>query len=281
MEGNYFTVLAYRYTNILSCQLINFWAIVIVVIISLLFLGVRYHVMQYVGIIICIGGTGVLLASDHITGANGGPYSVRGDLWALGGATFYGLDNVFQEFLVSKKPVYEVIGQLSFWAMFINGIQAAIFDRGSFRSATWNGAVGGYLTGYTLVLTLFYSLAPIMFRLSSAAFFNLSLLTGNFWGVCIGVQVFHLRIHWMYPIALVLIVIGHIAYFCTESVLGEARKPWLGAKQEKGVSGVGTARRQDEQGGLLGLGRQWGLWGQHDTPRRHSATVGAEGAGVV
>jgi len=43
VEGNYFVVLAYRYTTILSAQLINFWAIVIVVVISFFFLRVRYH----------------------------------------------------------------------------------------------------------------------------------------------------------------------------------------------------------------------------------------------
>ena len=185
VEGNYFTVLAYRYTTILSAQLINFWAIVLVVVISFAFLKVRYHPTQVIGILICVGGMGILLASDHITGSNGGDISrgnqIKGDLFALLGATFYGISNVLEEFLVSKRPLYEVVGQLGFWGMIVNGVQAGIFDRGSFQAATWNGKVGGYLVGYTLCLTIFYSLAPIMFRLASAAFFNISLLTGNFW----------------------------------------------------------------------------------------------------
>lgn len=40
-EGNYFFVLAYRYTTILQAQLIDIWAIVVVVIISFTFLKVR------------------------------------------------------------------------------------------------------------------------------------------------------------------------------------------------------------------------------------------------
>src|SRR6478736_463707 len=44
VEGNYFTVLAYRYTNVLSAQLINFWAIVCVVVISFFLLKVRYRI---------------------------------------------------------------------------------------------------------------------------------------------------------------------------------------------------------------------------------------------
>jgi solute carrier family 35 protein F1/2 len=213
---------------------------------SLIFLRVRYHITQYLGIILCIGGMGILFGSDHITGNNSYPAAdqLKGDLFALLGASFYGLCNCFEEFLVSKKPLYEVIGQLAFWAMLINGTQAGIFDRASFDSATWNGKVGGYLVGYTLVLFIFYSLAPILFRLSSAAFFNISLLTGSFWGVAIGVKVFKLKIHWMYPIAFVLILIGNMFYFITESILGEAEKPWLGADQEDGIAGIGTARRR-------------------------------------
>jgi solute carrier family 35 protein F1/2 len=123
VEGNYFTVLAYRYTTILSAQLINFWAIVIVVTISFLFLKVRYHWAQVGGILVCVGGTGLLIASDHITGANGGDVTngnqLKGDLFALAGATFYGFSNVAEEFLVSERPLYEVVGQLGFWGMII------------------------------------------------------------------------------------------------------------------------------------------------------------------
>lgn len=248
VEGNYFTVLAYRYTTILSAQLINFWAIAVVVMISLIFLKVRYHVAQYAGILICCGGLGMLVASDHITGSNGGLLvnAVKGDLFALLGATFYGFSNVFEEFLVSKRPLYEVIGQLSFWGMFINGAQAGIFDRHAFKIATWNSRVGGYLVGYTLILTWFYSAAPLVFRMASAAFFNIGLLTGNFWGVIVGLKVFHLHVHWMYPVAFVIIMLGHFVYYGTEGVLGESNKPWLGGNQEGGDDGVGTARRHLE-----------------------------------
>ena len=240
-------MLAYRYTTMLSAQLINFWAIAVVVIVSFLFLKVRYHISQIIGIFVCIGGMGVLIASDHITGSNGGSAGtrdqVKGDMFALIGATFYGLTNTAEEYFVSTRPVYEVLGQMAFFGMIINGAQAGIFDHNAFREATWNGQVGGYLVGYTLCLTIFYCCAPLLFRLSSAAFFNISMLTMNFWGVIIGVKVFHYHIHWMYPIAFVLIIIGQLIYYLGRRVLGEARKPWLGKNQERGISGLFTARR--------------------------------------
>lgn len=252
VEGNYFTVLAYRYTTILSAQLINFWAIVLVVIVSFLFLKVRYHPAQVAGILVCIGGLGILIGSDHITGAtNFGPIprssQVKGDLFALVGATFYGLSNVAEEFLVSKRPLYEVVGMLGFWGMIINGVQAGIFDRHSFQTAVWDGKVGGYLTGYTLALAIFYTLGPLVFRMGSAAFFNISLLTSNFWGTVIGIHVFGLSIHFMYPIAFVCILGGLIIYFLGKQIYGEAFKPWLGRNQELGSDGIGTARRRAER----------------------------------
>ncbi|KAH8702409.1 hypothetical protein BGW36DRAFT_290331 [Talaromyces proteolyticus] len=249
VEGNYFVILAYRYTTILSAQLINFWAIAIVVATSFFILHVRYHSMQILGILICIGGMGILIGSDHITGSNGEQAvdAVKGDMFALLSATFYGFSNVVEEYFVTKRPVYEVLGQLAFWATIINGIQACVFDRSSFETATWNGQVAGYLIGYTLCLSLFYSTAPLIYRLASASFMNISMLTGNFWGVIIGVHVLHLHVHWMYPIAFVLIMLGHFVYYLGRPVLGEARKPWLGRNQERGISGIFTAKRRIEQ----------------------------------
>lgn len=252
VEGNYFTVLAYRYTTILQAQLINIWAIVLVVIISFTLLKVRYYWTQYAGILIALGGLGIMIASDHITGSNsfGGSSYVKGDLFALLGATFYGCSNVFEEFLVSKAPLYEVLGQLGTYGLIIAGVQTAIFDRDQWRAAEWTPAVGGYFTGFSILLTLFYSLVPILFRLASAAFFNISLLTANFWGLIIGTRVFGYSVHWMYPVAFVVVILGMLVYFMTESILGEAKKPWLGENQERGVSGIGTARWRAERAGL-------------------------------
>ncbi|KAK4119337.1 DUF914-domain-containing protein [Parathielavia appendiculata] len=244
VEGNYFTVLAYRYTNLLSAQLLNFWAIVCVVVLSFLLLKVRYRPLQIAGILICCGGMGVLLASDHIQGNNGGTGvdMLKGDLFGLLGASLYGISNVFEEWFVSKRPVYEVLTFLGIFGVCINGVQAAIFDRTSFADATWNGQVAGWLVGYTLCLCLFYSMVPLVLRMGSAAVFDVNLLTANFWGVIIGTRVFGYSVHWMYPIAFVLIILGLITYFTAGSILGDSKKPWLGDNQRDGVAGIGTAK---------------------------------------
>ncbi|PKS09447.1 hypothetical protein jhhlp_004063 [Lomentospora prolificans] len=244
VEGNYFTVLAYRYTNLLSAQLLNFWSIVCVVIISFLLLRVRYKLFQIIGILVCCGGMGILLASDHIQGNNGGKGEnmLKGDLFGLLGATLYGISNVYEEWLVSKRPMYEVLSFLGIFGFCIIGVQAAIFDRHTIEEAVWTGPIIGYLVGFTLCLTVFYTLAPFILRMASAAFFDISLLTANFWGVIIGIHVFGYIIHFMYPIAFVLIILGLATYFLAGSMLGDSKKPWLGENQEGGVVGFGTAK---------------------------------------
>ena len=242
--GNYFTVLAYGYTNILSAQLINFWAIAVVVIISFFVLKVRYKIPQVVGILVAIGGMGILIASDHLSGSNGGKDSVKGDMFALAGATCYGLSNTFEEWLVSKAPMYHVLAFIGFFGLIINGVVAAIFDRDSFEGASFNGDVAGYVVGFTVFMFMFYSLIPLMLRMGSASFMNISLLTGNFWGVIIGTQVFGYPIHYLYPVAFVLIILGLVCYFLSGSLLGDSKKPWLGENQEDGVVGIGTAKRK-------------------------------------
>lgn len=242
--GNYFTVLAYQYTNLLSAQLLNFWSIICVVIVSFLLLRVRYKWVQILGILLCCGGMGILLTSDHITGTNGGspPTMLKGDLFGLVGATFYGLSNVMEEWFVSKRPAYEVLGMLGLFGIINDGTITGIFNHAQLSTAVWSNAIGGYLVGYTLCLLIFYSLAPLILRMASAAFFDISLLTGNFWGVIIGIKVFGYSIYYLYPIAFVLIIIGLVVYFLAGSMLGDSKKPWLGANQEDGVAGFGTAK---------------------------------------
>ena len=98
------------------------------------------------------------------------------------------------------------------------GVQCAIFERESIRNTIWSGAIAGYLVGYTLTLFILYSLAPILFRLSSAMFYNLSLLTSgtflcdvveaDFWGLIIGIRLFGFYVYKLYPVAFVMTILG-------------------------------------------------------------------------
>lgn len=246
-QGNYFIVKAYNYTNLLSAALLDNLSLVFVVIFSLLFLRVRYHWTQLLGIIVCIAGSVLIVLSDLFTGKNyAATDHIRGDLYVLLATFFYGLSNTLEEFLVSKKPIYEVLAMMGLLGFCIMGVQCAIFERESLATAQWSPKVGGYLTGYTLSLFIMYVSAPILFRMSSSAFYNLSLLTSDFWSLLIGIRVFGYYVFWLYPVGFVCTIIGVLVYYLVPtSLAGESRKPWLGSDQELGIAGVGTAKRKD------------------------------------
>ncbi|CAA18310.1 transmembrane transporter [Schizosaccharomyces pombe] len=242
VEGNYFVVLAYQYTNMLSASLLDSWATVAVVILSFIFLKVRYHWSQILGVVACIGGLVLLVVSDVISR---GDYSAvnpgLGDGYMIIGATCYGVSNTLEEYFASKLPLYVVIGQLSLYGSIISIIQTFIFDRHHLYTLHWTSEMGGYLAGFILVMFLLYSLAPILFRMSSATFYNISLLTSDFWSLVIGIHVFGYHVYWLYPIAFVLIILGLFVYHVFVDATRESIKPWL--KKGQGVDGVGTVRR--------------------------------------
>jgi len=247
VEGNYFAVKAYSYTTLLSCELLDAWAVIVVVILSFTFLKVRYHWTQVLGIFVCLLGLGLLVGSDALTGKDYQAVDkVKGDLFMILGATFYGVSNTFEEWVVSKRPLYEVLGQLGMWGSIINGVQIAIFERDSLTYATWTNAAGGYLAGYYLIMFLLYSTVPILLRMSSACFYNLSLLTSDFWGLIIGVRLFQYYVYFLYPVAFVCVILGLMIYYTVvRSVRGESKKPWLGGEeQEEGIAGIGTYKKE-------------------------------------
>jgi len=112
--------------------------------------------------------------------------------------------NATEEFFVRKSPLYEVVGQLGMWGMVINGIQSSSLEHKQMTQVTWNGPVGefrsahlvspwtdhvfegGLLVAYTAAMVIFYTLAPLLYRLASSVFFNLNLLSSDFFGLLFG-----------------------------------------------------------------------------------------------
>ncbi|PKY37670.1 DUF914-domain-containing protein [Rhizophagus irregularis] len=199
VEGNYFSVKAYAYTSLLSIMLLDAWSTPCVVILSIIFLKIRFHWSQYLAVLICLGGIAVIIVSDFLEGKDlhsGKP--VLGDIFCLLSATFYAISNVTEEYFVRKRPLYEVIGQLGFYGSIVSAIQLAALERTELAGVIWNGELVGILIAYTIVMILFYTGAPILFRLSSAAFFNLSLLTSDFYSLTFAIYLFHEKVIYLY-----------------------------------------------------------------------------------
>ncbi|KAJ1656778.1 hypothetical protein IWQ61_003711 [Dispira simplex] len=213
VEGNYFVVKAYQYTSLLSAMLLDTWAIPVVVLLSFLLLRMRFHKCQYIGVVVCLVGMGLLVTADALMDRDyAGSNPLKGDLFCVLGATLYGISNVIQEFSVHQFPIYEVVAHLGLFGTSINGIQLAILERTEIINMQWNLAVIGYIALFDVSLFTMYSVTPILIRMSSATFFNISLLTSDFYGLLFGLFLFHYRLHVLYPFAFAAIILGIIVY---------------------------------------------------------------------
>lgn len=214
-EANYMVVTSYQYTNLLSCILLNAWAIPVCAFFSWVYMKPKYHWTQLAGITICIGGLGMLIASDHLTqgGLTSTSSKLKGDLIMIAGATLYGFNNATKEFLVRKRPLYEVLGQVSLYAMIINAIQASALEHDAMRKANWNGDVIGLLFAFTLALFIFYIVSPLIFRAASSVYLSISILSSDFYGLLFGLGLYRYRPYWLYFIAFTVIILGLITYF--------------------------------------------------------------------
>jgi len=214
VEGNFLVVKAYQYTDLLSCMLLDAWAIPVCMFFSWIYMRPRYHWTQILGVFVCIAGLGLLVASDQITDKDWTALNrAKGDGFMIAGATLYGFTNATEEFFVRKRPLYEVIGQLGLYGTLINGIQAAGLEHGAMKLASWNRMTIGILVAYTSAMFILYTVAPMLYRLASSTYYNLSLLSSDFWGLLFGLFLYHYHPYWLYFIAYAVIIVGLITYF--------------------------------------------------------------------
>lgn len=214
VEGNFMVVKAYQYTDLLSCMLLDAWAIPVCIFFSWLYMRTKYHWTQLLGVLICVGGLGMLVTSDMITDKNWTAIARgKGDAFMIAGATLYGFTNATEEFFVRKRPLYEVVGQLGMWGFFICGAQAAGLEHEGMVSATWSGQNIGLLLAYTAAMYILYTVAPLLYRMASSAYYNLSLLSSDFYGLLFGLFLFHYSPYWLYFIAFAVVIVGLITYF--------------------------------------------------------------------
>ncbi|KAH9167482.1 DUF914-domain-containing protein [Lactarius sanguifluus] len=214
VEGNFLVVKAYQYTDLLSCMLLDAWAIPVCMFFSYLYMRTRFHWTQLLGVMICVAGLGLLVGADQITDKDWPALNKgKGDAFMIIGASLYGFTNATEEFFVRKRPLYEVVGQLGMWGTIISGIQGSALEHKQMREVTWNGTNIGLLVAYTAAMFILYTVAPLLYRLASSAYYNLSLLSSDFYGLLFGLFLFHYKPYWLYFPSFGVVILGLIVYF--------------------------------------------------------------------
>lgn len=132
--------------------------------------------------------------------------------------------NATEELFVRQSPLYEVVGQLGMWGVIINGVQASLIEHDRMKTSTWSGrnslslspsnrvcvltlgftswalvrlhgrcvyittrwSFNIFTSSFPIAMFILYTVAPLLYRLASSAYFNISLLTSDFYGLLFG-----------------------------------------------------------------------------------------------
>ncbi|XP_072821885.1 solute carrier family 35 member F1 isoform X1 [Vicugna pacos] len=140
LEANYLVVKAYQYTTLTSIQLLDCFVIPVVILLSWFFLLIRYKAVHFIGIVVCILGMGCMAGADVLVGRHqgAGENKLVGDLLVLGGATLYGISNVWEEYIIRTLSRVEFLGMIGLFGAFFSGIQLAIMEHKELLKVPWD-----------------------------------------------------------------------------------------------------------------------------------------------
>ncbi|XP_040380654.1 solute carrier family 35 member F1-like isoform X2 [Oryza brachyantha] len=264
VEANYLVVKAYQYTSLTSVMLLDCWSIPAVIFLTWMFLKTKYRFRKYSGVAICVAGLVLVVFSDvHAGDRAGGASPVKGDILVIAGATLYAISNVSEEFLVKVGDRVELMGMLGLFGAIISACQISIFERNEIESIQWSvGAVVPFI-GFAVAMFMFYSLVPILLKISGSTMLNLSLLTSDMWAILIRVFAYHEKVDWMYYVAFGAVAIGLVIYSgdsnsddkrgqVAESTDAEGRLPDEEAAVDPKCQGAASSgiRQSDDGNGL-------------------------------
>eukprot|EP01018_Ginkgo_biloba_P032554 Gb_22149 [translate_table: standard] len=213
VEGNYLVVKAYQYTSITSVMLLDCWTIPCVLLLTWIFLKTKYKIGQFIGVAVCVGGLVLVVFSDvHASDRERGSNPIRGDMLVIGGSMLYAISNVSEEFCVKNVDRVELMAMLGSFGAVVSACQVSIFERHELKSIHWNAHAVLPFVGFAVALFCFYTLVPILLKISGSAMLNLSLLTSDMWAVVIRIFAYHEKVDWMYFLSFGAVAVGLIIY---------------------------------------------------------------------
>ncbi|XP_019961064.1 solute carrier family 35 member F2-like [Paralichthys olivaceus] len=214
VEANYTVVKAYQFTTITSVQLLDCFVVPVLMILSWWILKIRYKVVHYVAVCICLLGVGAMVGADLLAGRDQGSTSniLLGDGLVLLSAVLYAVSNVCQEYTVKNLSRVEFLGMLGLFGTIISTVQMVILERNAVANIQWSWEVGLLFSAFALCMYTLYSCMPIVMKLSSATSINLSLLTADLFSLFCGIFLFQYNFSGLYLVSLMVILLGFITF---------------------------------------------------------------------
>ena len=281
LEANYCVTKAYQCTDFTSIMLLDCMTIPTAFLLSKAFLKAKFRATHYIGIGLCLVGISLIVVSDsafpptnystvsHVsvtslpvinmtTALPMPPFCLHtkavGDVLCIAGSVLYGMSNVAEEKLVKSSAVLEFIGLLGAWGFFFSIIQIAALERQEIASLDWATTDNLlYLAGFVVTLAAMYVLTGYFLRIADSTFFNIALLSSDFWAVVVSFALYHTLPQWLYWIALPFVIGGSVVYSVKKvrfpaAIVGESTDVTTHRPQTSLTSVLETTPQQPLQG---------------------------------
>ncbi|CAI0469528.1 unnamed protein product [Linum tenue] len=217
VQANFLRTKAYQFSSITSVTLLVCFTIPWAIILTRVFLGTRYSILQLVGSALCLVGLALVLLSDA-DGGGGGSMPLLGDTLVIGASIFFAFSNVGQEFIVKDRGQMEMemlsmLGVFGFLFSLVELSHLCLTNKPHFACMCFQIWA---IAGYTLSMFCSYSMIPWILKWSGATMFNLSILTSNMWAVVIRTFFYQQKVDWLYFLAFAVVILGLVIYSTNE-----------------------------------------------------------------
>ncbi|XP_030761998.1 solute carrier family 35 member F2-like [Sitophilus oryzae] len=211
VEANTLMSTAHQFTTLTSIQLLGCVAIPVALALSCLILGVRYRMVHIIAVSVCLIGVGCLVWVNIEDNKIDGKNQLVGDMLCLGGAVLFAIVTVLQELSVKNTDIIEYLGLLGLFGSIVSGVQMLLLEKQTLISSTWKNS-SALLSSFSACQFIFCTFSSLFLLNMGTTALHLSLLSGNFYTLIIGILLFNYKFHALYFLSYTLSMTGVYIY---------------------------------------------------------------------
>ncbi|CAH1176364.1 unnamed protein product [Phaedon cochleariae] len=211
VQANTLLSTAHQYTTLASVQLLGCVAIPVALALTCLLLGVRYRMVHIIAVSVSLMGVGCLVWANIEDSKTEGKNQLVGDMLCLAGAVLFAIVTVLQELSVKHTDIVEYLGLLGLFGSIVSGVQMLILEKQTLITSTWRNS-SALLSSFSACQFMFCTFSSVFLMNMGTTALHLSLLSGNFYTLIVGIVFFNYKFHALYFLSYTLAMTGVYIY---------------------------------------------------------------------
>ncbi|XP_018570400.1 solute carrier family 35 member F2-like [Anoplophora glabripennis] len=224
VQANTLLSTAHQFTTLTSIQLLGCVAIPVALALSCLVLGVRYRMVHIIAVSVCLMGVGCLVWANIEDTKIDGKNQLVGDMLCLGGAVLFAIVTVLQELSVKNTDIVEYLGLLGLFGSIVSGVQMLLLEKQTLITSTWRNS-SALLSSFSACQFMFCTFSSVFLLNMGTTALHLSLLSGNFYTLIVGILLFNYKFHALYFLSYTLSMTGVYIYAIKQTPVAPQNLP--------------------------------------------------------